>query len=934
MIFYLKKGLFKHSYPKDVLADFPPKNQELLANKIPAKPQVKMSDRMKKRICFSFMLIGILYACDDKQENPLPPIQKVITINTSAGVGGSITSSQSVDVGQPVSITATAQDHYQLKQWTGDCGSFHKENTKITITATKNCQIGVEFEKIKYKITATSSDGGSVNEGELLREHGQIASFTADPDQGYQLSGWTPAEGSACPDLIAVKNKVSFTVAGNCSLEAVFIKSPRTITTSAGEGGEITETLIVEDGDEVEITATPSEHYQLKQWTGDCGSFDKDNPKITITASKNCQIGVEFEKIKYKITAASSDGGSVNEGELLREHGQIASFTADPEEGYQLSGWTPAEGSACPDLIAVKNKVSFTVAGNCSLEAVFIKSPRTITTSAGEGGEITETLIVEDGDEVEITATPSEHYQLKQWTGDCGSFSKDNLNIEFEASKDCSITAIFEKISYTISVSSGEGGMVSDPNKVIGGFGENVVFTAIPDQGYEFGGWKVDADTDCPVNNENKNAVLEFIVEGNCSIEALFNLKPSEVFKDTPLYLDDNGVTIKIKPGNRGLIGKTVKVDFGGEKGEVNYRVVDRTLLREMISSGRNVENVVTTFVTDMSQMFHEATNFNQDIGSWDTSNVTHMGHMFASAKAFNQDIGNWDTSKVTDMSGMFYQVTNFNQDIGNWDTSKVTNMRWMFNRATAFNQDIGNWDTSKVTDMRGMFQRATAFNQDIGNWNTSKVTDMRGMFHGATAFNGDIGNWDTSKVTDMSFMFYVATAFNQDIENWDTSNVRDMRGMFQFATSFNQDIGNWDTSNVTYMWNMFRGATAFNQDIGNWDTSKVTNMSWMFSGATAFNQDIENWDTSNVTDMSFMFNGAAEFNQDIGNWDTSNVINMNWMFNRATEFNHDLSLWKTNRVFKCEGFFENGNTDWINSTPSKLPQLDCSEKCMGNPLY
>ncbi|MCY4560972.1 MAG: BspA family leucine-rich repeat surface protein, partial [Flavobacteriaceae bacterium] len=60
----------------------------------------------------------------------------------------------------------------------------------------------------------------------------------------------------------------------------------------------------------------------------------------------------------------------------------------------------------------------------------------------------------------------------------------------------------------------------------------------------------------------------------------------------------------------------------------------------------------------------------------------------------------------------------------------------------------------------------------------------------------------------------------------------------------------------------------------------------------------------------------------------------MNWMFNGATEFNQDLSLWKTNRVFKCEGFFENGNTDWINSTPSKLPQLDCSEKCMGNPLY
>ena len=28
-----------------------------------------------------------------------------------------------------------------------------------------------------------------------------------------------------------------------------------------------------------------------------------------------------------------------------------------------------------------------------------------------------------------------------------------------------------------------------------------------------------------------------------------------------------------------------------------------------------------------------------------------------------------WNTSKVTDMSNMFYNTINFNQDIGNWDT-------------------------------------------------------------------------------------------------------------------------------------------------------------------------------------------------------------------------------------------------------------------------
>ena len=77
-----------------------------------------------------------------------------------------------------------------------------------------------------------------------------------------------------------------------------------------------------------------------------------------------------------------------------------------------------------------------------------------------------------------------------------------------------------------------------------------------------------------------------------------------------------------------------------------------------------------------------------------------------------------WNTSKVTDMSYMFYNANNFNEDIGNWDTSKVTDMSYMFYNANNFNKDISKWDTSKVTDMRYMFYDATNFNQYyISNW-------------------------------------------------------------------------------------------------------------------------------------------------------------------------------------------------------------------------
>ena len=112
-------------------------------------------------------------------------------------------------------------------------------------------------------------------------------------------------------------------------------------------------------------------------------------------------------------------------------------------------------------------------------------------------------------------------------------------------------------------------------------------------------------------------------------------------------------------------------------------------------------------------------------ISLWNTSNVTDMSNLFEGAHNFNGDIGNWDTSNVTDMNRMFYTASNSNQNIGNWDTSNVTDMSWMFYGDTNFNQHIGECDTSNVTDMKRMFSYANKFNQDISRWDTSNVTNM-----------------------------------------------------------------------------------------------------------------------------------------------------------------------------------------------------------------
>ncbi len=172
------------------------------------------------------------------------------------------------------------------------------------------------------------------------------------------------------------------------------------------------------------------------------------------------------------------------------------------------------------------------------------------------------------------------------------------------------------------------------------------------------------------------------------------------------------------------------------------------------------------------------------------------LASRFKNAKG-KVNLNDIDTSNITDMSNLFVKYPNSDYDISNWKTEKVTDMSGIFEGATQFNGDISKWNTTKVTDMSSMFKSATKFNSDISKWNTTKVTDMSSMFKSATKFNSDISKWKTEKVTDMTSMFEGASVFNQDISKWNVKKVQSVafKNMFKNAKKFNQSLDAWDIS-------------------------------------------------------------------------------------------------------------------------------------------
>ena len=305
------------------------------------------------------------------------------------------------------------------------------------------------------------------------------------------------------------------------------------------------------------------------------------------------------------------------------------------------------------------------------------------------------------------------------------------------------------------------------------------------------------------------------------------------------IFFDENGITLKASEFTE--IGFTKKING------IDYKVIDKQMLENSISAGETLSNLVTTKITDMSELFYDVGVFDNEINSWDVSNVTDMFEMFRLSSVSNIDISAWNVSSVTNMSFMFAD-SEFNGKLNAYKKDENQNdvlSTW--------------WDVSSVTDMSSMFA-GTKFNGELSAWNVSSVTNMSQMFFD-TPFNGSIANWNVSNVTNMYRLFYEAKSFNQNMSKWNVSKVTNMEGMFAFSEDFDQEISSWNVDKVTNMSQMFYDAAKFNSDISTWNVSLVENMEDMFREASSFNKDIRSWQVSTVTNCTnFSLNANSEW--------------------------------------------------------------------------
>ena len=116
--------------------------------------------------------------------------------------------------------------------------------------------------------------------------------------------------------------------------------------------------------------------------------------------------------------------------------------------------------------------------------------------------------------------------------------------------------------------------------------------------------------------------------------------------------------------------------------------------------------------------------------------------------KDTNADLNDIDTSEITDMENLFVGLTPVEIDISEWDVSKVKSMKGMFNdcRYLKSTGDLGNWNISSLKDTSFMFNNCRILKNigDLSKWDISNIETMKCMFQRCTSIKtiGDITHW------------------------------------------------------------------------------------------------------------------------------------------------------------------------------------------------
>ena len=205
-------------------------------------------------------------------------------------------------------------------------------------------------------------DGTKINSGDKV-EQGKTIVFTATPDSGFHVKGWT-LDGKPVAEA-GINTEYKLTVTKPATVKVSFEAIPPTkytVTLTQTANGKVTASPEIPEDKQVlkdtliTFTAQAKDGYKVDKWTvtpaealqTGTGADESETAKVKITADTT--VSVRFIKKTYAITfsveggiggtlEAKVDGKEISSGDMV-EHGKKVEFTPKAEKGYRVKNWT------------------------------------------------------------------------------------------------------------------------------------------------------------------------------------------------------------------------------------------------------------------------------------------------------------------------------------------------------------------------------------------------------------------------------------------------------------------------------------------------------------------------------------------------------------------------------------------------------------------
>ena len=471
-------------------------------------------------------------------------------------VTATVIESGNINLGEPITqcggtVTLNAGNGFDNYSWSN-------QQTTQSITVAQNGT---------YRVTATNGQCESTGSVAVtinpvpsvaITSSGNTLTANATSGTGNYQYNWST---NATTQSIAVTSDgnycVTTTDSNNCTAMACssFSLPDIDIIISNVEHGSISGENSVEYGSNYTFTVIPDACYEIGTVTvnGSEVILDANNSYTIQNVTAEQTINATFNRISYTITASAGNGGTISPaGDVEVNCGESKSFSIAANEGYMISD-VLVDGQS----IGAQSAYTFTnVNANHSISATFEEIPPEeiviVVNADSNGGSVypSGTQTITEGENFTFIVTPNACYEIGNVTVNGSEVILDSNNSYTiqNVTTEQTINVTFNRISYTITASAGNGGTINANNTA--NCGENFTFSVTPDNCYEIGTVTVNGNA---VDLDANNSYTIENVTADQNINVNFNLL---------------SYTITASAGNGGTITPSgdVNVDCGESK--------------------------------------------------------------------------------------------------------------------------------------------------------------------------------------------------------------------------------------------------------------------------------------------------------------------------------------------------------------------------------